>query len=186
MFLPKGGRGGLSGAEQTPEHDPTGRGKGRGCARGELGLGTTVHKYCSVLEHRPVGSMRVGIMRSALPRVLAVCAAVAVLASGCSPEVAFPAIHDMPPPRVDSPLTPDQVKQATDGLISDRNHLSTEPQAGAAATAAADAPPPATTAAVPALAAKQKKKAKAPAKPPAQVTAQSTAAAAVTTDAAKH
>jgi hypothetical protein len=78
--------------------------------------------------------------------MMAVCAAVAMLASGCSPEVAFPAIHDMPPPRSDAPLTPDQVKQATDGLISDRNHLSTETQAAVAATAAADAPLPASTA----------------------------------------
>jgi hypothetical protein len=119
-----------------------------------------------------------------LPRVLAVCATVAVLASGCSPEVAFPAIHDMPPPRVDSPLSPDQVKQTTDGLISDRNHLSTEMQAAAAATAAANPPPPATAAAAPPS--KQKKKAKAPAKPPAQVAAQAAAAGPATADGAKH
>ncbi len=93
--------------------------------------------------------MRAGVVRSALPRVLATCAVVAVLASGCSPDVAFPAIHDMPPPRADAPLTPDQVKQATDGLISDRNHLSTETEAAAAATAAADAQPTASVAAAP-------------------------------------
>jgi hypothetical protein len=126
-----------------------------------------------------------GMMPSSLPRVLAMCAAIAVLASGCSPEIAFPAIHDMPPPRADTPLSPDQVKQATDGLISDRNHLSTETQAAVAATAAADAPPPAQTAAASAAAAKKKKKAKAPAKPPAKATAQAGAVGPVTADGSK-
>jgi len=140
-----------------------------------------VHKYRSIMAQMPFGWA--GMMRSSLPRVLAMCAAVAVLASGCSPEVAFPAIHDMPPPRADTPLTPDQVKQATDGLISDRNHLSTETQAAAAATAAADAPPPAGVAAAPA--AKKKKKAKAPAKPPAKAAAQAAAIGPVTADGSK-
>ena len=126
-----------------------------------------------------------GMMRSSLPRVLVMGAAVAVLASGCSPEIAFPAIHDMPPPRADTPLSPDQVKQATDGLISDRNHLSTETQAAVAATAAADAPPPAKTAAASAAAAKKKKKAKAPAKPPAKTTAQAAAVGPATADSSK-
>jgi hypothetical protein len=116
--------------------------------------------------------------------MMAVCAAVAMLASGCSPEVAFPAIHDMPPPRSDAPLTPDQVKQATDGLISDRNHLSTETQAAVAATAAADAPLPASTAA-PATAAKKKKTTKAPAKAPAKATAQAAAVGPATADGGK-
>ena len=140
-----------------------------------------MHKYRSIMAQMPFGWA--GMMRSSLPRVLAMCAAVAVLASGCSPEVAFPAIHDMPPPRADTPLTPDQVKQATDGLISDRNHLSTETQAAAAATAAADAPPPAGVAAAPA--AKKKKKAKAPAKPPAKAAAQAAAIGPVTADGSK-
>jgi hypothetical protein len=133
------------------------------------------------MAQMPFGSMRAGMMRSSLPLVLAMCAVVALVASGCSPEVAFPAIHDMPPPRADTPLTPDQVKQATDGLISDRNHLSTEMQAAVAATAAADAPPPAGVAAAPG---KKKKKAKSPAKPPA--TAQAAVVGPVTADSAKH
>jgi len=58
---------------------------------------------------------------------LALAAAVAVLVSGCS-ELGFPAVHDMPAPRADTTLTPDQVKQATDDLISQRDHLSTEAQ----------------------------------------------------------
>lgn len=59
---------------------------------------------------------------------LAVAAGLAFLVAGCS-EVGFPAIHDMPGPRADTPLTPDQVKQATDDLISERNHLQAIPPA---------------------------------------------------------
>ena len=55
-------------------------------------------------------------------------AAVAVLVSGCSDHRLLRPIHDMPAPRADTPLTPDQVKQATDNLISERDHLSTEAQ----------------------------------------------------------
>ncbi len=143
-----------------------------------------MQKYRSVTAHTPFGSMRTLTMRAPFPRMMAVCAAVAMLASGCSPEVAFPAIHDMPPPRSDAPLTPDQVKQATDGLISDRNHLSTETQAAVAATAAADAPLPASTAA-PATAAKKKKTTKAPAKAPAKATAQAAAVGPATADGGK-
>jgi hypothetical protein len=61
----------------------------------------------------------------------------ALLVAGCS-EIGFPAVHDMPAPRADTPLTPDQVKQATDDLISQRDH---QPQpAATAANAAAPAP----------------------------------------------
>ena len=61
-----------------------------------------------------------------VPGIIAVAATVAVLVTGCSPEVGFPAVHDMPAPRADTPLTPDQVKQATDSLISERDHLATQ------------------------------------------------------------
>lgn len=89
-----------------------------------------------------------------LPRTLAVAAAVAFLVSGCSSDMGFPAIHDMPAPRAEAPLTPDQVKQATDALISERDHLSTEAQsngqpgtaANAAGNAAAGAPHPSSAA----------------------------------------
>jgi hypothetical protein len=66
---------------------------------------------------------------------LAIAAAVACLLSGCS-EIGFPAIHDMPAPRADTPLTPDQVKQATDDLISQRDHLQSNPPANASGNAA--------------------------------------------------
>ncbi len=50
----------------------------------------------------------------------------ACLLAGCS-EVGFPAVHDMPTPRAETPLTPDQVKQMTDDLISQRDHLQSIP-----------------------------------------------------------
>jgi hypothetical protein len=68
--------------------------------------------------------------------------------AGCAVEVGFPAVHDMPAPRAETPLTPDQVKEATDSLISQREHLTTEAQGSAppVQTAATPAPPPATAA----------------------------------------
>ncbi len=77
---------------------------------------------------------------------LALTASVAFLVSGCS-EVVFPAVHDMPAARTDATLTPDQVKQATDDLISERNHLSTEAQGNVQPIAVTNAP--ATTGSLP-------------------------------------
>jgi hypothetical protein len=81
---------------------------------------------------------------------LAIAAALAFLVSGCT-EALFPAVHDMPAPRADTPLTPDQVKQATEALASERDHLTTQAlpngQPGTAAGAAGAAqqkPPPST------------------------------------------
>jgi hypothetical protein len=88
-----------------------------GALRG--GLGTRVNGY--------VGAARVGTAKRALG-ILAIAAALAMLQSGCS-EIGFPAVHDMPAARADTTLTPDQVKQATDDLVSQREHLSTEVQA---------------------------------------------------------
>ena len=65
---------------------------------------------------------------------LAVVAA-AVLLSGCASDTTFPAVHDMPAARSESKLTPDQIKQATDDLISDRDR--TEAKAGAGQPVAA-------------------------------------------------
>jgi hypothetical protein len=61
---------------------------------------------------------------------LAVAAAALLLLSGCSSDIGYPAVHDMPAPRADSPLTPDQIKQATDDLVSQREHLNTEATTG--------------------------------------------------------
>jgi len=81
---------------------------------------------------------------------LAIAAAAASLMSGCSPGVdypsIFPAVHDMPPPRADTPLDPIQVQQATEDLITARDHLNAEaPAAGQVKAPAAD--PKAATAA---------------------------------------
>jgi hypothetical protein len=54
----------------------------------------------------------------------------ALLTAGCSStDTMFPAVHDMPAARTETTLTPDQVKQATDDLVYERNHLNTEAQA---------------------------------------------------------
>ena len=92
----------------------------------------------------------------------ALIAAATVLAvSGCSPGAdypsvfspardapPFPAVHDMPPPRDDTTMNPLQVQQATEDLISERNHLSAGTQAPQQAGQAAN--PPVTAKAKPA------------------------------------
>lgn len=62
--------------------------------------------------------------------MLAVAVTVAVLVSGCSSPGLFPVILNDPPPRADTTFTPAEVKQATDNLISERNHLCAETGAG--------------------------------------------------------
>jgi hypothetical protein len=56
---------------------------------------------------------------------VAFAAAAALALAGCA-EVGSPSVHDMPSPRADTTLTPDQVKQATDDLTAQRDHLNTE------------------------------------------------------------
>ena len=67
----------------------------------------------------------------------------ALMLGGCAVEAGFPAVHDMPAPRADTTMTPEQIKEATDSLISQREHLSTEAQGSAqpVQTAATPAPP---------------------------------------------
>jgi hypothetical protein len=67
---------------------------------------------------------------------LALGASIATLVAACSPGADYPAILDKPAPRAEQPMSPDQVKQATDALISDRSRLS----AGAPAPLQASAP----------------------------------------------
>src|SRR5262249_27643185 len=68
--------------------------------------------------------------------VFAVAAAACLTLSACSPGAdypsLFPAVHDMPPPRADATLDAQQVQQATEDLISDRNRLNGEVQGGQA------------------------------------------------------
>ena len=74
----------------------------------------------------------------------ALAAAACLLVSGCSPGVdypsIFPAIHDMPPPRADTPMNSDQVQQATEDLVTERNHLNAQSQGGAQATNSTNPP----------------------------------------------
>ncbi len=84
---------------------------------------------------------RVGVTTRALA-ALAVAAACAAAVSGCSPGAdypsLFPAVHDMPPPRTDTTLDPAQVQQATEDLITARDHLNAEaPAPGQDKTSAA-------------------------------------------------
>ena len=46
----------------------------------------------------------------------------------------------MPPPRADTPMDANQVQQATEDLITDRNRLSAEAQGGGAQSAVGSAP----------------------------------------------
>jgi hypothetical protein len=55
---------------------------------------------------------------------LAIGALIATLLAACSPGADYPVILDKPAPRADQTMNPDQVKQATDALISDRTRLS--------------------------------------------------------------
>jgi len=68
---------------------------------------------------------------------LALGASLAALVAACSPGADYPAILDRPAPRADQPMSPDQVKQATDALISDRTRLSADAQAPQQASAPA-------------------------------------------------
>jgi len=65
---------------------------------------------------------------------LALGASIATLVAACSPGADYPSILDKPAPRAEQPMSPDQVKQATDALISDRNRLGQQQASAPAAT----------------------------------------------------
>ena len=77
---------------------------------------------------------------------LAICLAPTLAASGCSsssspsPSLLYPSVLAEPPARDTTPLSPIEVQQAMDNLISERNHLCAEAVAtsGAKSTAAAN------------------------------------------------
>jgi len=77
---------------------------------------------------------------SATRRLLAglAVAVAGALTSACSTPGVYPSVLSPPTPRDETTLTPDQVKQAMDGLVSDRNHLCAE----AVANDPAGSPPP--------------------------------------------
>ena len=81
---------------------------------------------------------------------VAVGAALAAMLAACSPGADYPNILAKPDPGSQQTMSPDQVKQATDALISDRDQLSTSAQAAqASAVASGMAAPPATTGTTP-------------------------------------
>ena len=77
-----------------------------------------------------MGLRKRGTVAARVVAGLALGAAIAALVAACSPGADYPAILDKPAPRAEQPMNPDQVKQATDALISDRNRLSADAQAG--------------------------------------------------------
>jgi hypothetical protein len=92
-------------------------------------------------------------MRARRLAALAIGAAVTLVLAGCSSSSApslFPAVLDSPAPRDDAPLSPDQVKQATDNLIAERNRLCAEATANGNAAAATNCGPDNTASAGPA------------------------------------
>lgn len=68
------------------------------------------------------------------PTLVAFLGACCLILSACSPggnyPSLFPAVHDTPPPRSETPLDSVQVQQATEDLISARDRLSVEAQSG--------------------------------------------------------
>ena len=73
---------------------------------------------------------------SSMPRRAAAFVALAVFAclvlAACSPGAEypslFPSVHDIPPPRADTPLDSNQVQQATEDLITARDRLTAKAQ----------------------------------------------------------
>src|ERR1700722_20030107 len=75
---------------------------------------------------------------------LALGVSIAALVAACSPGADYPSILDKPAPRAEQPMSPDQVKQATDALISHRSRLSAgapAPQQASAPAATSSTPP---------------------------------------------
>jgi len=72
-----------------------------------------------------------GFMPARASLALALAAAACLLLCGCSPGAdypsLFPSVREVPP-RTETTLDPVQVQQATEDLISQRNHLSAEAQ----------------------------------------------------------
>jgi hypothetical protein len=108
------------------------------------------------------------VCRESIERAMAAAAVIGtLLLAGCAVETGFPAVHDRPAPRAETTMTPDQVKEATDSLISQRQQLQTSAQPAQpvqAAEALASTPAPAPASATPPA---RKKAAVATAKPAA-------------------
>lgn len=71
-----------------------------------------------------MGRRRRVTLRGSVAVTLAVAAS--ALLSGCTSPSVFPVVLAEPPPRNDTPLSPEQVRQATADLISERDRLCAE------------------------------------------------------------
>jgi hypothetical protein len=74
----------------------------------------------------------------------AVAVAVCLIVSACSPGAdypsIFPAVQNTPPQRTEAPLDAEQVQQATEDLISDRNRLNSDAQGTQSKTSVSPVP----------------------------------------------
>jgi len=90
---------------------------------------------------------------------IALAGACCLILSACSPGAnypsLFPAIHDTPPPRSETPLDSVQVQQATEDLISARDRLSAEAQSSQSQNSARSSARPSASSATAAAARKQ-------------------------------
>src|SRR5215469_18134323 len=89
---------------------------------------------------------------------LATCLVLGACSPGGDYPSLFPSVHDIPPPRADTPLDSNQVQQATEDLITARDRLTAESQGAQAKSSTGSAGSPAKAAA----------SAKAGTKPPAK------------------
>jgi hypothetical protein len=64
---------------------------------------------------------------SSLPADLGGLPADAPARPAADQQLAFPAVHDMPPPRPTTAMTPEQVKQAEAEMARKRGHPATQP-----------------------------------------------------------
>src|ERR1700740_588737 len=76
--------------------------------------------------------MPASVARRRASSFLGLAAIVCLVLTACSPGAdypsLFPSVHDIAPPRADTPLDANQVQQATEDLISVRDRLSAEAQ----------------------------------------------------------
>jgi hypothetical protein len=79
-----------------------------------------------------ISRMPASCVRRRAPSFLGLAAVACLALAACSPGAdypsLFPSVHDIPPPRADTPLDANQVQQATEDLISARDRLSAEAQ----------------------------------------------------------
>src|SRR5205085_4546326 len=98
-------------------------------------------------------------MRGLTPVLVALAGACCLTLAACSPGAnypsLFPAVHDTPPPRSETPLDSVQVQQATEDLISARDRLSAEAQSSQRQNSARSSARPSASSATAAAARKQ-------------------------------